>query len=140
MPVFCQRSKAKQKEGANQYGTRAYVAYFDETILCLLGKKGKLRFTEITMHISDISQKMQTATLRSLEADGLIVRKLFPEVPPRVEYELSKLGESLIQYIDGLAGWALDNMPEIKENRKKNTHKQERRSLPFTRSRQSLNS
>ena len=88
-------------------------------ILCLLGSKGKLRFTEISSHISNISQKMQTASLRSLETDGLIVRKLYAEVPPRVEYELTALGSSLVPYIESLAGWALENKETITKHRKK---------------------
>ncbi|SFE34665.1 transcriptional regulator, HxlR family [Chitinophaga sp. CF118] len=87
-------------------------------ILCLLGSKGKLRFTEISSHISNISQKMQTASLRSLEKDGLIVRKLYAEVPPRVEYELTTLGNSLVPYIEGLADWALKNKETITKHRK----------------------
>ena len=87
-------------------------------ILCLLGSKGKLRFTEISSHISNISQKMLTASLRSLEKDGLIVRELYAEVPPRVEYELTALGSSLVPYIESLADWALKNKQTITEQRK----------------------
>ena len=88
-------------------------------ILCLLSHKGKLRFNEISSQISDISQKMLTVTLRSLEADGLVSRRLYPEVPPRVEYELTELGESLVPYVENLAEWASKNMSRIVKNRKK---------------------
>jgi len=71
-------------------------------------------------HISrNISQKMQTVSLRSLETDGLIVRKLYAEVPPRVEYELTALGSSLVPYIESLADWALKNKETITKHRKK---------------------
>lgn len=85
--------------------------------LCLLSHKGKLRFNQISNQISDISQKMLTVTLRSLEADGLISRKLYAEVPPKVEYELTVLGESLVPYIENLAEWASQNMASIRKNR-----------------------
>jgi len=86
-------------------------------ILCLLGSKGKLRFTEISSQISDMSQKMQTETLRSLEKDGLINRTLYAEIPPRVEYELTDSGKSLIPHIEGLANWALENREGISKSR-----------------------
>jgi len=57
--------------------------------------------------------------LRSLEADGLISRTVYPEVPPRVEYEITALGKSLVPYINSLAIWANENMESIKESRKK---------------------
>jgi DNA-binding HxlR family transcriptional regulator len=87
-------------------------------ILCLLSHKGTLRFNQISSQISDISQRMLTVTLRSLEADGLISRKLYPEIPPRVEYSLTPLGGSLVPYIENLAEWAAQNMVDIKKNRK----------------------
>ena len=89
-------------------------------ILLILGKKNKLRFNEINKEIGfDISQKMLTVTLRTLEADGLVVRTIFPEVPPRVEYEITSLGLSLVPHIDSLAQWANENMATIKESRAK---------------------
>ncbi len=90
-------------------------------ILLILGKKNKLRFNEINKEIGfDISQKMLTVTLRTLEADGLVVRTIYPEVPPRVEYEITSLGLSLVPHIDSLAQWANENMKIIKESRAKN--------------------
>jgi DNA-binding HxlR family transcriptional regulator len=83
-----------------------------------LGRKGILRFTELSQTIGDISQKMLTVTLRTLEADGLISRRSYPEIPPRVEYELTALGRSLLPYINGLSGWADTHMREILHNRK----------------------
>jgi DNA-binding HxlR family transcriptional regulator len=86
-------------------------------VLCLLSHRGTLRFNQISSHISDISQRMLTLTLRSLETDGLVSRKIYPEVPPRVEYELTPLGKSLIPYIENLAEWAKQHMPEVVKNR-----------------------
>lgn len=77
------------------------------------------RFKELQRNIPDISQKMLTATLKTLEADGLVLRKAFPEVPPRVEYSLTDKGKSLLPHIDGLLSWAMDNMGDIMEQRKR---------------------
>lgn len=78
-----------------------------------------MRFNELHKTIGDVSQKMLTTTLRTLEADGLISRKVFPEIPPRVEYELTEIGKSLVPYIAGLSAWADEHMPAIKKSRKR---------------------
>ncbi|OAQ39944.1 transcriptional regulator [Pedobacter psychrophilus] len=78
-----------------------------------LGGYGKLRFNELKHKIGDISQRMLTVTLRNLEADGLITRTIYPQVPPRVEYELTELGHSLMQQLQLFAEWATKNGPEI---------------------------
>lgn len=89
-------------------------------VLITLGEQKCLRFNEINKAIGiDISQKMLTVTLRTLEADGLITRTIYPEVPPRVEYEITKLGMSLVPHIDALAEWAKANMTTIKKTRAK---------------------
>jgi DNA-binding HxlR family transcriptional regulator len=74
---------------------------------------GKKRFGELRHGIEGISQRMLTLTLKGLERDGLITRTVFPVVPPRVEYELTKLGRSLLQPITGLAKWAGNNREKI---------------------------
>ena len=89
-------------------------------VILLLGEqKNPLRFNEIMQSIGDISQKMLTVTLRSLEADGLVSRKQFPEIPPRVEYTITPLGASLLPHIDGLAKWAVKNGDAVMKMRKK---------------------
>jgi DNA-binding HxlR family transcriptional regulator len=92
-------------------------------IISMLGHNGKMRFNELSQEIGDISQKMLTVTLRSLEADGLVSRQLFPEIPPRVEYDLTDLGRSLLPHIEQLAIWASQNMECILKNRKKYAQK-----------------
>jgi DNA-binding HxlR family transcriptional regulator len=82
-----------------------------------LGYSGKTRFNELKNKIEGISQRMLTVTLRSLERDGLITRKIYAEVPPRVEYELTPIGTSLLHQIWELAQWALDSMEEILQAR-----------------------
>lgn len=88
-------------------------------VLMVLGEVDKMRFNAIHKTIVDISQKMLTVTLRSLEADGLVKRTIYPEVPPRVEYEITERGKSLLTHINNLADWAKENMPEITESREK---------------------
>ncbi len=88
-------------------------------IILILGEHEKLRFNELNKIIGDVSQKMLTVTLRTLEADGLVKRTIYPEVPPRVEYEITELGKSLLPHIEALSAWAVDHLPEIAASRKK---------------------
>lgn len=88
-------------------------------VLMVLGHTGTMRFNEIHKTIGDVSQKMLTVTLRSLEADGLVSREVFPEIPPRVEYQLTHLGFSLVPHINSLATWANEHLPEIRTSREK---------------------
>ena len=71
------------------------------------------RFKDLQRNIPDISQKMLTATLKTLEADGLVRREAYAEVPPRVEYSLSDKGRSLLPLINNLLAWAIENMDGI---------------------------
>ncbi|MCB0633696.1 MAG: helix-turn-helix domain-containing protein [Saprospiraceae bacterium] len=87
-------------------------------VLLLLSEAEVLRFNEVYKCIETISQKMLSTTLKTLEADGLVQRKVYPEVPPRVEYRLSPLGESLIPHIQSLVDWAGSNFDRIKQSRK----------------------
>ena len=87
-------------------------------ILFTLESHPTIRFKELQRNIPDISQKILTATLKTLEADGLIKREVFPEVPPRVEYSLTAKGLSLLPLIDNLLTWASDNMEDIIASRK----------------------
>jgi DNA-binding HxlR family transcriptional regulator len=87
-------------------------------VLLILGNKDKLRFTELNREIGDVSQKMLTVTLRTLEADGLLTRSVYPEIPPRVEYQITKLGKSLLPHINSLTHWANLHFDEIEKARK----------------------
>lgn len=81
--------------------------------------KDFIRFKELHRAIPDISQKMLTVTLRTLEADGYITRTIYPEVPPRVEYSLTERTRSLLPHIKVLIKWALENSTAIMDDRKK---------------------
>lgn len=89
-------------------------------VLITLHTNGIMRFSDIHKTIADVSQRMLTVTLRTLESDGLVERKVYAEVPPRVEYRLTERGLSLIPHLEGLVSWALQQMPGIMESREKN--------------------
>ena len=82
-------------------------------------KEEPLRFNALRRLIPDVSQKMLTSTLKTLEADGYVNRKVYAEVPPRVEYSLTPRAESLIPIMNSLIGWASDNMAAILKDRAK---------------------
>lgn len=89
------------------------------TTVALIGSKWKLlimrnlmarpwRFNELQRDLTGISQKVLTDSLRAMEADGIVTRTVYPEVPPRVEYALSKLGESMRPIMDAMEIWGKD--------------------------------
>ena len=78
---------------------------------------GTMRFNEIKRAIPAISQRMLTLTLRGLERDGLVVRTVYPTIPPRVDYELTELGRTLIETLRELGDWALANRAKVEKAR-----------------------
>lgn len=80
--------------------------------------KAAVRFKELQREMPDISQKMLTVTLRTLEEDGYVTRTVYAEVPPRVEYSLTKRTYSLLPHIDALMDWAKENSEAIMHDRK----------------------
>ena len=86
-------------------------------ILCVLSENEATRFNTISKAIPDISPKVLTETLRNLEADGLVKRKLYAEIPPKVENSLTELGKSLMPILNNLISWALDNAPYIAKDK-----------------------
>jgi len=81
-------------------------------VVALLGD-GKKRFSELRREIEGISQRMLTLTLKGLERDGLITRTVYPTIPVRVEYDLTRLGRSLLVPISQLGEWAASNRESI---------------------------
>jgi DNA-binding HxlR family transcriptional regulator len=75
--------------------------------------EGSKRFNELRREIPSVSQRMLTLTLRNLERDGLVSRVVTPSIPPRVDYTLTELGQSLRQPISALSQWAIDNVQTI---------------------------
>lgn len=94
-------------------------------IIFTIHKSGKstMRFKELQREIPDISQKMLTATLRTLEEDGYVTRTVYPEVPPHVEYALTLRAKLLLPHINTLIIWAMENMDAIMSDRKKASKK-----------------
>ena len=89
------------------------------TTVQLIGNKWKLlimrnllirpwRFNELQKSLEGISQKVLTDSLRSMENDGIVIRTVYPEVPPRVEYALSELGESMRPILDAMEAWGIE--------------------------------
>src|SRR5215208_7314618 len=87
-------------------------------VVSLLGD-GPKRFNEIRRGLGSISQRMLTLTLRALERDGLVTRTVYPTIPPRVDYELTRLGHSLLQPVSGLGLWARQNRSAIEAARRR---------------------
>ena len=87
-------------------------------LLTLDGTVRPMRYKEIQQAIPDISQKMLSLTLQELEADGLVERHAYAEVPPRVEYTLTSRSRSLMPHIHHLVEWALDNISGIVKDRR----------------------
>ncbi len=87
-------------------------------VLEVLAENGRQRFTRLGDIVGGISQKMLTKTLRQMEADGLVLRTIYPVIPPRVEYELTDLGMSLGEAFCGVWKWAEKHRAAIKASRK----------------------
>lgn len=98
-----------------------------ETTISLIGGKWKLlimrnllsrswRFNELKKDLKGISQNVLTYNLRSMEEDGIIIRKVYPEIPPKVEYCLTKLGKSMKPIIKSMEKWGIEYKNKIKEN------------------------
>lgn len=86
--------------------------------LYTLAQGGTLRFGALRRAIPDISQKMLAATLRTLTEDGLVVRRLYPEIPPRTEYSLTERARTLLPHLDALIGWAIEHSEAILADRR----------------------
>ena len=85
-------------------------------VVAMLGD-GPRRFSDLRRAIEGVSQRMLTLTLRGLERDGLVTRTVYPTIPPRVEYKLTKLGRTLIPPIRALASWSAKNRESIQAAR-----------------------
>jgi len=88
-------------------------------VLCVLAENEATRFNAIGKAIPDISPKVLTDTLRNLERDNLVSRKVYAEIPPRVEYSLTELGRSLMPVIGSLISWSLENYEKVADSAKR---------------------
>lgn len=86
-------------------------------VILILSENKVLRFSELCHMIPDVSSRVLSSTLKTLEADGLVSRKSYPVVPPKVEYKLTDTGLSLVPFIIQLTEWAQKNMKSILKHR-----------------------
>ncbi len=84
----------------------------------IIGEQGVVRFNELSRLIPDVSSRVLSSTLRTMEADGFIDRKVYAVVPPKVEYRLTEVGKSLLPLIQQLTEWAQTNMKRVMNHRK----------------------
>lgn len=87
-------------------------------VLLKVSKGEPVRFNELYRTIPSISEKVLSAVLRQLYADGILDRRLYPEVPPRVEYSVSEFGKTLLPHVQELIDWGRENFDTIMANRK----------------------
>lgn len=92
----------------------------DKWTIMIMGalSDGPLRYNELRRKIGGVSQRMLTLTLRRLERDGLLTRTVYPTIPPRVDYDLTSVGRSLIEPLQNLSGWATAHLSIIEEAQK----------------------
>jgi DNA-binding HxlR family transcriptional regulator len=110
---FCSSMTDEQDARARELIERA-AAKWPLRILHVLSDAGApLRFSRLMERVEGISQKVLTQTLRTLERDGLIIRTLYPEVPPRVEYELTPLGRDLLMQVAALWRWIVEHLDDF---------------------------
>jgi len=83
-----------------------------------LAERGCLRFTQLAAQVGDVSQKMLTKTVRQMEADGLLIRTVYPVVPPKVEYRLTEMGMGLGEAFCGVWVWAQQHRETIEASRR----------------------
>jgi DNA-binding HxlR family transcriptional regulator len=134
--TFCNRDTIEYRAATAQGGTFLKPRHSDDhaecralgEVLSRIGDKwtvfvvgllshGPRRFNEIRREIGGISQRMLTLTLRGLERDGLVKRTVFPTIPPRVDYELTPLGKTLIEPLTAIGAWAVGNRPAVEKAR-----------------------
>ena len=118
LKIFAEAETCPARNVLDRFGDK-----WSTLVILVLNEEEKLRFNELHKVIGDISQKMLTVTLRNLEADGLVSRKVYPEIPPRVEYKLTPLGKSLVPHISSLLKWADQNFLSIMASRSKYNQK-----------------
>lgn len=86
-------------------------------VLMKISESGPIRFNELYRNIPSVSEKVLSQVLRQLTADGIIRRELFADVPPRTEYSLTPLGQTLLPHVEALISWGRDNFDTIMSNR-----------------------
>jgi DNA-binding HxlR family transcriptional regulator len=112
-PEVAPEKEALVREMLDRVGDKWTLLVIEE-----LGSGGELRFTQLRDRIGQVSQKMLTKTLRELERDGLVTRRVHPVVPPRVDYRLTKLGEALGEAVCGIWTWVEAHLKDVERSRR----------------------
>jgi len=116
---FCETLTDAQDTLAREMLERASAKWPLRVMHILAEANGPLRFSRVLERVEGISQKVLTQTLRTLESDGLVTRTLYPQVPPRVEYELTPLGGELLVEVVTLWQWIANRLPDFEAARAK---------------------
>ncbi|CCM73980.1 putative transcriptional regulator protein [Rhizobium mesoamericanum STM3625] len=116
---FCETLTDAQDALAREMLERASAKWPLRVMHILAEAKGPLRFSRVMERVEGISQKVLTQTLRTLESDGLVTRTLYPQVPPRVEYELTPLGGELLVEVVTLWQWIANRLPDFEAAHRK---------------------
>jgi DNA-binding HxlR family transcriptional regulator len=111
-PEAAAQKEALVREMLDRVGDKWTLLVIEE-----LGSAGEMRFTQLRDRIGNVSQKMLTKTLRDLERDGLVSRRVHAVVPPRVDYKLTKLGEALGEAVCGIWTWVEKHMKDVERSR-----------------------
>jgi DNA-binding HxlR family transcriptional regulator len=114
---FCDAMTDEQDEAARAMLESIAAKWPLWVLQVLAAANGPLRFSRLVERVDGVSQKMLTQTLRTLEKDGLVTRKLYPQVPPRVEYEITALGSDLLRQILPLWRWIVGHLPDFENAR-----------------------
>ncbi|NYH53173.1 DNA-binding HxlR family transcriptional regulator [Nocardiopsis arvandica] len=120
MPQSAERPPPADAEQACPIGPAVDIVFgrWTTPVLWTLNEYGRQRFVELRRRISTITPKVMTQRLRQLERDGLVRRTYHPEVPPRVEYEITDLGRSLAPLFSTLASWVSDHLEQVEAARR----------------------
>jgi len=114
---FCRTMTDEDDEAVRGFLERL-SAKWPLAVMQILAEEGKpLRFSRLAERVGPISQKVLTQNLRMLERDGFIIRTLYPQVPPRVEYEITQLGMDFLLKISPIWHWLIDRLPQFEANR-----------------------
>jgi DNA-binding HxlR family transcriptional regulator len=111
----CEALSPSQDNLARDMVTRMAEKWTLWTLAVLAESQKPLRFSRVMDAVEGVSQKSLTKTLRQLERDGLVTRVVFPEVPPRVEYAITPLGEEMLEQLHPLWLWAVDNVARFEQ-------------------------
>jgi DNA-binding HxlR family transcriptional regulator len=114
--------------------SRTVLAAIADKWTCLLVdalRNGPVRFGALRRKLDGITQKSLTQTLRTMERDGMVIRTVYPTIPPRVEYELSDLGRSVVTLMSGIKRWSEAHVPEILAAREAYDHRAAEEPAPI---------